>query len=46
MKSFIMAVHFFEHFKDGCLFLKLADYCEHTELQRRSGLSACKRLIS
>jgi REP element-mobilizing transposase RayT len=24
----------------------LAEYCEHTELQRRSGLSACKRLLS
>jgi len=24
----------------------LADYCQHTELQRRSGLSACKRLLS
>ena len=24
----------------------LAEYCEHTELQRRSGLAACKRLLS
>ncbi len=24
----------------------LTEYCEHTELQRRSGLSACKRLLS
>jgi len=24
----------------------LAEYCEHTKLQRRSGLSACKRLLS
>lgn len=24
----------------------LAEYCEHTELQRRSGLTACKRLLS
>ena len=26
--------------------LLLAEYCEHTELQRRPGLSACKRLLS
>jgi len=24
----------------------LAEYCEHTKLKRRSGLSACKRLLS
>jgi len=24
----------------------LTEYCEHTELQRRSGLAACKRLLS
>ena len=24
----------------------LVEYCEHTELQRRSGLGACKRLLS
>jgi len=24
----------------------LADYCEHTELQRRPNLSACRRFLS
>jgi len=38
---------FEKHFKAAVGSEKLlAEYCEHTELQRRSGLSACKRLLS
>ena len=38
---------FEKHFKSAVgSELLLAEYCEHTELQRRSGLTACKRLLS
>ncbi len=38
---------FEKHFKSAVgSELLLAEYCEHTALQRRSGLSACKRLLS
>ena len=38
---------FEEHFKAAVgSEAYLAEYCEHTELQRRSGLAACKRLLS
>jgi len=38
---------FEKHFKSAVgSELLLAEYCEHTELQRRSGLNACKRFLS
>ena len=38
---------FEKHFKSAVgSELLLAEYCEHTELQRRTGLAACKRLLT
>ena len=38
---------FEKHFKSAVgSELLLAEYCEHTELQRRSGLAACRRLLT
>ncbi|KZM39601.1 transposase [Marinomonas sp. SBI22] len=42
-----VSTEFEKHFKSAVgSELLLAEYCEHTELQRRTGLAACKRLLT
>jgi len=44
---FEISTGFEKHFKSAVgSELLLAEYCEHTELQRRSGLAACRRLLT